>query len=272
MHSKSAIRISLCPWPVTFWNQIHRHTSTRGLEVIICTRFGEQHSFMHHSFILWKAVDRTQPYNKTRELVKVQQFKRTITDKITIQPVSFFGCCTDWHRNRGDICAIALLHVRVYKHEHSAASRVQNTQQRHKAVPEQHAEIYGYRLLTSVIWLRLWRRLIYTCTYTSTGQSLGYGFVKYKTADAAETAISTFNGLRIQNKVLKVRNNNNNSNNSSHRSLVVVVVVVLACIFVIYVTISFPICVPHFVWYICFHFIFIVAYRDVRRLRVWVDV
>jgi len=41
------------------------------------------------------------------------------------------------------------------------------------------------------------------------GQSLGYGFVKYKTPDAAESAISTFNGLRIQNKVLKVCSDNN---------------------------------------------------------------
>jgi len=46
-----------------------------------------------------------------------------------------------------------------------------------------------------------------------TGQSLGYGFVKYKSAEAAETAINTFNGLRIQNKRLKVCNNNNNNNN-----------------------------------------------------------
>jgi len=38
----------------------------------------------------------------------------------------------------------------------------------------------------------------------SSGQSLGYGFVKYKTADAADAAINTFNGLRVQNKVLKV--------------------------------------------------------------------
>ena len=46
------------------------------------------------------------------------------------------------------------------------------------------------------------------------GQSLGYGFVKYKTAEAAETAIATFNGLRIQNKVLKVCN----SSSSRHKS------------------------------------------------------
>jgi len=43
----------------------------------------------------------------------------------------------------------------------------------------------------------------------TTGQSLGYGFVKYKTTEAAEAAMSRFNGLRIQNKVLKVCNNYN---------------------------------------------------------------
>jgi ELAV like protein 2/3/4 len=37
-----------------------------------------------------------------------------------------------------------------------------------------------------------------------TGYSLGYGFVKYRTAQAANKAIQTFNGLRIQNKILKV--------------------------------------------------------------------
>jgi len=43
------------------------------------------HSFIHsfiHSCILQKAVDRTHLYNKTRELVKVQQLKHAITDKM----------------------------------------------------------------------------------------------------------------------------------------------------------------------------------------------
>ena len=35
-----------------------------------------------HSCILQKAVDRTHLYNKTRELVKVQQLKHAITDKM----------------------------------------------------------------------------------------------------------------------------------------------------------------------------------------------
>merc|ERR1719422_808346 len=38
----------------------------------------------------------------------------------------------------------------------------------------------------------------------TTGQSLGYGFVNYKDADSAEKAINTLNGLRLQNKTIKV--------------------------------------------------------------------
>ncbi|XP_050399964.1 ELAV-like protein 1 isoform X2 [Patella vulgata] len=37
-----------------------------------------------------------------------------------------------------------------------------------------------------------------------TGQSLGYGFVNYKRIDDAEKAINTLNGLRLQNKTIKV--------------------------------------------------------------------
>ena len=39
---------------------------------------------------------------------------------------------------------------------------------------------------------------------SSAGQSLGYGFVNYKKADDAEKAINTLNGLRLQNKTIKV--------------------------------------------------------------------
>lgn len=38
------------------------------------------------------------------------------------------------------------------------------------------------------------------------GQSLGYGFVNYKNPADAEKAINTLNGLRLQNKLIKVRN------------------------------------------------------------------
>lgn len=38
----------------------------------------------------------------------------------------------------------------------------------------------------------------------TTGQSLGYGFVNYKDAESAEKAINTLNGLRLQNKTIKV--------------------------------------------------------------------
>lgn len=36
------------------------------------------------------------------------------------------------------------------------------------------------------------------------GQSLGYGFVNYQKQEDAEKAINTFNGLRLQNKTIKV--------------------------------------------------------------------
>lgn len=39
---------------------------------------------------------------------------------------------------------------------------------------------------------------------TSLGQSLGYGFVNYVRAEDAEKAVNTLNGLRLQNKVIKV--------------------------------------------------------------------
>lgn len=38
----------------------------------------------------------------------------------------------------------------------------------------------------------------------TTGQSLGYAFVNYSTCEEAEKAISTLNGLRVQNKTIKV--------------------------------------------------------------------
>ncbi|MPC69314.1 ELAV-like protein 1 [Portunus trituberculatus] len=37
------------------------------------------------------------------------------------------------------------------------------------------------------------------------GQSLGYGFVNYVRQDDAERAINQLNGLRLQNKTIKVR-------------------------------------------------------------------
>lgn len=36
------------------------------------------------------------------------------------------------------------------------------------------------------------------------GQSLGYGFVNYHSTDDASKAIQTLNGLRLQNKTIKV--------------------------------------------------------------------
>ena len=43
-----------------------------------------------------------------------------------------------------------------------------------------------------------------TCRDKVTGQSLGYGFVNYQQADDANKAIQTLNGLRLQNKTIKV--------------------------------------------------------------------
>ena len=42
-----------------------------------------------------------------------------------------------------------------------------------------------------------------------TGQSLGYGFVNYQQADDANKAIQTLNGLRLQNKTIKVSTQHN---------------------------------------------------------------
>lgn len=36
------------------------------------------------------------------------------------------------------------------------------------------------------------------------GQSLGYGFVNYQKQEDADKAINTLNGLRLQNKTIKV--------------------------------------------------------------------
>lgn len=43
-----------------------------------------------------------------------------------------------------------------------------------------------------------------SCVFTYAGQSLGYGFVNYHRPEDAEKAINTLNGLRLQNKTIKV--------------------------------------------------------------------
>jgi len=45
------------------------------------------------------------------------------------------------------------------------------------------------------------------CHDNHAGQSLGYGFVNYKHTESARKAIESLNGLRLQNKTIKVRNN-----------------------------------------------------------------
>jgi RNA recognition motif-containing protein len=53
------------------------------------------------------------------------------------------------------------------------------------------------------------------------GQSLGYGFVNYHRPEDAEKAINTLNGLRLQNKTIKVRDAvlvaNNGTKNVVHQ-------------------------------------------------------
>lgn len=43
------------------------------------------------------------------------------------------------------------------------------------------------------------------CHLIVPGQSLGYGFVNYHRPEDAEKAINTLNGLRLQNKTIKVK-------------------------------------------------------------------
>ena len=55
----------------------------------------------------------------------------------------------------------------------------------------------GYTLL---IYDNLWLNICHTFL----GQSLGYGFVNYVRQEDADKAINTLNGLRLQNKTIKV--------------------------------------------------------------------
>ena len=48
-----------------------------------------------------------------------------------------------------------------------------------------------------------------------TGQSLGYGFVNYHRQEDAAKAIQTLNGLRLQNKTIKVNTEQLESTNPS---------------------------------------------------------
>ena len=45
---------------------------------------------------------------------------------------------------------------------------------------------------------------LYCAAFCYTGQSLGYGFVNYKQPENAQKAIECLNGLRLQNKTIKV--------------------------------------------------------------------
>lgn len=50
--------------------------------------------------------------------------------------------------------------------------------------------------------------VLFMCRFTVPGQSLGYGFVNYHRPEDAEKAINTLNGLRLQNKTIKVKYEN----------------------------------------------------------------
>jgi RNA recognition motif. (a.k.a. RRM, RBD, or RNP domain) len=54
------------------------------------------------------------------------------------------------------------------------------------------------------------------------GQSLGYGFVNYKSPEQARKAITTLNGLRLQNKTIKV-----SPSYTYLRTIVVLIVMIL---------------------------------------------
>jgi ELAV like protein 2/3/4 len=55
---------------------------------------------------------------------------------------------------------------------------------------------------TSLIIFEMYLKTIYPPLIS--GQSLGYGFVNYQQTDDASKAIQTLNGLRLQNKTIKV--------------------------------------------------------------------
>ena len=75
-------------------------------------------------------------------------------------------------------------------------------------IPSNYVVIY----LKSIIIMTLVLTLLALSTFCSillfppikAGQSLGYGFVNYHRADDATKAIQTLNGLRLQNKTIKV--------------------------------------------------------------------
>lgn len=69
------------------------------------------------------------------------------------------------------------------------------TEQNHQGMP------LGSTPVIVIILHLFW---CYTCVVLP-GQSLGYGFVNYKRIEDADKAIHSLNGLRLQNKTIKVR-------------------------------------------------------------------
>lgn len=60
-------------------------------------------------------------------------------------------------------------------------------------------------LVDQYLLLKISRNIRILSNVFISGQSLGYGFVNYQRADDADKAINTLNGLRLQNKTIKVR-------------------------------------------------------------------
>jgi len=65
---------------------------------------------------------------------------------------------------------------------------------------------YSFEYRTCILWpwMLVLSECFLLCNYGLSGQSLGYGFVNYKTAAHARKAIEALNGLRLQNKTIKV--------------------------------------------------------------------
>ena len=62
--------------------------------------------------------------------------------------------------------------------------------------------VIKYELAFKDFWLHY--VIGFSCFAFIVGQSLGYGFVNYHRPEDAEKAINTLNGLRLQNKTIKV--------------------------------------------------------------------
>ena len=73
--------------------------------------------------------------------------------------------------------------------------------------PQPITQWFGSLFNSSTICLNIFKNNkvnVFMIFSLEVGQSLGYGFVNYHRADDATKAIQTLNGLRLQNKTIKV--------------------------------------------------------------------